>query len=105
MSQLDKIYMVGQETSDSTRHPSYLTSQSWIVVILIFVMIFCDLIQFPMKVLFMGMKWRDSLQISEEDYRVITLGIPIEFHNILLLGKIDRFLMIFIFLSTVLQKW
>ena len=50
-----------------------------IVVISIFVMIFLDLIQFPMKVLFIGMKWRDSLQISEEDYRVITLGIPIEF--------------------------
>ena len=42
-------------------------------------MIFLDLIQFQMKVLFIGMKWRDSLQISEEDYRVITLGIPIEF--------------------------
>ena len=79
MSQLDKIYMEAQETSDSTRYPSYLTSQSWIVVILIFVMIFGDLIQFPMKVLFMEMKRRDSLQISEEDYRVITLGIPIEF--------------------------
>ena len=29
-----------------------------------------------MKDLFIGMKWRDSLKISEEDYRVETSGRP-----------------------------
>ena len=84
MSQLDKIYMEGQEISDSPPATATATVSSpgftlECCKILIFVMIFCDLIQFPMKVLFMEMKRRDSLQISEEDYRVITLGIPIEF--------------------------
>ena len=84
MSQLDKIYMEGQEIRQCPAHQHTSPGLArWlriqIVVISIFVMIFLDLIQFQMKVLFIGMKWRDSLQISEEDYRVITLGIPIEF--------------------------
>ena len=47
---------------------------------------------------------RHSRKISNEDYRVITPGIPREFHNNLLLANFDRYLMIFIFLSTALLK-
>ena len=38
--------------------------------------------------------WRDSHLICGEDYRVITPGNPIEFHQNLLLANIDRYLMI-----------
>lgn len=51
MSQLDKIYMGWRDKKYQTQPATKLGIQ---IVVIIFLMIFLDLIQFPMKVLFMG---------------------------------------------------